>query len=118
MFRKYAKGGIRAPEFEFSTPPPLSPVANLRPCLADDKPAVFHRWVDEDKGLLQINAFVRPQDREIMHRLFQDQGVVPSCGNVEKLRVTFALVEYPDGSVGKVTPELIQFLDRGGEQLG
>ena len=50
-----------------------------RPCLADDKPAVFHRWVDES-GLL--------------------------------LCTTLALVEYPDGSVGMVKPELIQFLDR------
>ena len=50
-----------------------------RPCLADEKPATFHRWVDES-GLL-------------------------CC-------TTLALVEYPDGSVGMVKPELIQFLDR------
>lgn len=29
-----------------------------------------------------------------------------------------ALVEYPDGSVGLVKPELVQFLDRGDEPMG
>jgi hypothetical protein len=30
----------------------------------------------------------------------------------EVIRVTFALVEYPDGSVGKVDPDKVHFLDR------
>lgn len=83
----------------------------VRPCLADDKPAMFHRWVDEDKGLLRINAFTRPEEQERLYRAFRDVGIIPDCCSVEALRVTFALVEYPDGSVGKVKPELIQFLD-------
>lgn len=62
-----------------SRKPCLFEAPELRPCLADDKPATFHRWVDES-GLL-------------------------CC-------TTLALVEYPDGSVGMVKPELITFLDR------
>lgn len=83
-----------------------------RPCLVDGEPAVFHRWVDEDRGLLRINAFVRPDEQAAMHRRFLDDGVIPDCCSVEALRCTFALVEYPDGSVGKVKPELVTFLDR------
>lgn len=83
-----------------------------RPCLADGKPAVFHRWADEDKGLLRINAFTRPEEQRILSRRFRDEGIIPDCCSMEALRATFALVEYPDGSVGKVKPELIQFLDR------
>lgn len=95
MFCKYAK----------DEPP-------LRPCLADGKPAIFHRWADEDKALLQIHAMVRPADQERIAHRFREEGVTDGTSSIEKLRVTFALVEYPDGSVGKVKPELITFLDR------
>lgn len=84
-----------------------------RPCLADGKPAIFHRWADEDKALLKINAFMRPEDQQKHARRFHEEGVLDNCCSTEILRVTFALVEYPDGSVGRVKPELIQFLDRG-----
>lgn len=92
--------------------PCLFEAPELRPCLADDKPATFHRWVDEDKALLQIHAMVRPEDRSRIFRRFQEYGLADSHSTIEKLRTCFALVEYPDGSVGKVKPELIQFLDR------
>lgn len=85
-----------------------------RPCLADGKPATFHRWVDEDKGLLRVNAFTRDEERERLNRVFRDDGIIPQCCSLEALRATLALVEYPDGSVGRVKPELVQFLDREG----
>ena len=94
MFRKCDKGEPR-----------------LRPCLADGKPATFHRWADEDKGVLKINAFTTPSEQEVLHRRFMDCGIIPNCCSIEPLRTCFALVEYADGSVGRVKPELIQFLD-------
>lgn len=105
----------KEPEFDFTIPPPFppSPVAHLRPCLADGKPATFHRWVDADSTLLHINVFARQEERDIINRRFKDTGVVPNCCTADVVRAVFALVEYPDGSVGKVKPELIQFLDRG-----
>ena len=84
---------------------------DLRPCLADGKPATFHRWVDEDKALLKIHGFVQPDMRQLIEKAFYDTGVAVEGTTIEKLRTCFALVEYPDGSVGKVKPELIQFLD-------
>ena len=62
-----------------------------RLCLADGKPATFHRWVEDNHSLLQLDS-----------------------ATIETRGATFALVEYPDGSVGKVKPELIQFMDREG----
>lgn len=82
----------------------------IRPCLADGKPAMFHRWADEDKGHLRINVFAQAWEADALYRRFQD-GIIPDGCSVETLRATVALVEYPDGSVGKVKPELIQFLD-------
>lgn len=113
MFWEYGKG-VETPRFKSSLPPPFSPspVASLRPCTADDKPAVFHRWVDADSSLLRINTFVHPEEGAIISRHFRDTGIVPYGCSVEVVRAAFALVEYPDGSVEKVKPELIQFLDR------
>lgn len=84
----------------------------LRPCLVDEKPAIFHRWVDEDKALLQSHALLRLEDHMKLVRLFREEDVVSPSATIEKLRTCFALVEYPDGSVGKVKPELVTFLDR------
>lgn len=83
-----------------------------RPCLADDKPATFHRWVEEETALLQIDAVMRPEDQQKIARRFREEGVSDAYSKIEKLRTCSALVEYADGSVGRVKPELIQFLDR------
>lgn len=85
---------------------------DLRPCLVDGKPATFHRWVEEDKALLRIHAMVRPEDQLKIVRRFREEGVTGPESDVDMTRICFALVEYPDGSVGKVAPELIQFLGR------
>lgn len=99
MFRKCDKGA-RMPRHK------------LRPCLADEKPAIFHRWVDEEKALLQIDALLPPETQRRITRLFLEDGVIDTAAHIEKLWTFSALVEYADGSVGRVKPELIQFLDR------
>ena len=114
MFVKCAKKtGAETPRFRKGTPAPAPrPLCSLRPCLADGKPATFHRWVEEDGALLHINAFVPVREQqEIIHR-FREDCVVDNSAKIEKIRTFAALVEYADGSVGRVKPELIQFLDR------
>jgi hypothetical protein len=93
-------------------PARLLPMAshNPRPCLADGKPAVFLRWIEEDRPLLKFNAFVSEDDRRQVYRRFYADGIVPAGGFVEVLHEVFALVEYQDGYVGKVKPELIRFV--------
>ena len=92
----------------------------LRPCLIDlepdmvedVKPALFHRWVDDDRALLRINKFCRPSEQEALVRDFRENGIYceSSC-STEIIRKTWALIEYPDGSIGKVEPESVHFLD-------
>lgn len=84
---------------------------NERRCLVDDKPAVFLRWVEEVKALLRVNYFVLPEEADILRRRFDDTKIVPHGCSTETIRELLALVEYPDGSVGKVKPELITFLE-------
>lgn len=83
-----------------------------RPCEVDGKPCLFHRWVDEDKAVLEIGPLVKQDTLDVWRRAFDEFGDVPPHSTVKILRHTYALVEYPDGSVGKVEPELVQFLDR------
>lgn len=83
----------------------------LRPCLVDDAPALFHRWADVDLGLLQIEIKVPHSVAMVMRREFRDEGIIPQGCTVEKVRSVCAVVEYADGSVGRVDPELVQFLD-------
>jgi hypothetical protein len=84
----------------------------LRPCEVDGKPAFFHRWCDEDRALLQFKALVRREDAEELRTLFDDRGICPPSAHIETVRYTFALVEFQDGSVKKVDPERVRFMDK------
>lgn len=83
-----------------------------RLCEVDGKPCLFHRWIDEDKAVLEIGILVKQETLDAWRYAFNESGAVPPESTVKILRHTYALVEYPDGSVGKVEPELVQFLDR------
>ena len=90
----------------------LLPMDELRcrPCEVEGRPALFHRWVEEDRALLRAEALVPARDVVKMHNRFRADGVVlPGCG-IDVIRETFALVEYRDGTVAKVKPELVRFV--------
>lgn len=58
-----------------------------RPCEVNGTPALFHRWVEEARPVVRPAAF----------------------RFVEVIHETFALVEYQDGTIGKVKPEAVRF---------
>ncbi len=85
-----------------------------RPCEVDGVPALFHRWVEED-SLLFRDAPLGDTMQKIERRR-RSVGLIPrDCGRLEVLRETFALVEFRDGTVAKVKPELVRFvIEEGG----
>ncbi len=85
----------------------------IRPCEVDGMRCLFHRFVNEDKALLKINAYLLPHEQREIVAEFKVAGVVPRCCSTEVVRTTFALVEYPDGSLGKVDPVKVCFTDKG-----
>lgn len=91
---------------------PKVELAPFRPCEVDGKPAVFHRWIDEDKVLLQFDFHLDYDNLTAIRSLFDVEGCAPAGTSIEKARHTFALVEYGDGTVGKVDPEKVKFTDR------
>ncbi len=78
-----------APGYEFVATP------ELRPCVVYGRKAIFHRWINSAHP-------VPPRGAEINEsaRYFQ-------------FRRTEALVEYEDGTVDRVFPTEIRFLDGG-----
>lgn len=89
--------------------PELEP---FRPCEVDGEPAVFHRWVEADKALLQMERFMTMKDAEEIKQTFDRCGYAATGTHIEKVRQTFALVEYMDGTVRRVDPEKVKFTDR------
>ena len=86
----------------------------LRTCEVDGKPALFHRWAEEDKGILKINAFVKQEQANEIVKLYREESVVPTSCDIVVMRTTFAIVEYPDGSVHRVPVDRVRFTDRSG----
>lgn len=82
-----------------------------RPCEVDGVPAVFHRWVEEDRALLNVNVHVSAPTRAKLVRMYKSEHIIPDGCNIEVLRETFALVEFLDGSVAKIKPELVRFVN-------
>lgn len=83
-----------------------------RPCEVDGRPALFHRWVEEDRALLRVNAFTSSEERARIAREFSAGCIIPAGCFTDVIRETFALVEYQDGTIAKVKPELIRFTGR------
>lgn len=86
--------------------------ADLRPCEVDGKPALFHRWAEEDKGVLKVNIFEKKETIEDTIKIYRDTDVVPNSCDLNIMRTTFAIVEYPDGSVHRVPVDRLRFTDR------
>lgn len=84
-----------------------------RRCEVDGKTGCwFHRFIEEDEVLLKANAFMRKEVLDMGASHILKKGITDPTFTVEKIRKVHALVEFPDGSLGRVKPELVTFLDR------
>lgn len=88
----------------------------LRPCYADGKKALFHRWTEndyEDKnfyGIIQVDTRLK---EKAIQRLKDkiSRGEYTPVGKIEVLRKLRAVVEYEDGKIEEVAPSQIRFAD-------
>lgn len=124
MCRRFAKGGIRTPEDNRQEVilPLYDPhnwqqiraerVTPTRPCKVDGEPALFHRFVDNDRGVLRINTFCKPEIVQTILKNFNDNNFTDHTCEIEKFRETRALIEWPDGRLSTVAVEQVQFTDR------
>jgi hypothetical protein len=73
---------------------------------------IFLGFFEEDETLLKVDAFVKQEELKRIQRRFYETGIVSDAMRVDILHKVFAIVEMPDGTVEKVNPEDIVFLDR------
>ena len=86
----------------------------MRPCEVAGQPCLFHRWAEDDQVLMNCNS-TSQDEAEKMIQQFKANKIAGPNFSTEVMRHTYALVEYPDGSIGKVKPELVTFLDKEGK---
>lgn len=86
--------------------------ADLRPCKVDGAPALFHRFVENDRGILVFDIFCEKDDYDKMVKNFNEKNIIANTCKLEKLRSTMALIEWPDGRLCTVAVERVQFTDR------
>lgn len=83
-----------------------------RHCTVGDTPGTFHRWVVQDRILLEIQTFCKTEDRIRINRDFHNNGIIgPEC-SAKVIRENFALIEFSDGSVGFIEPRNVRFTDK------
>lgn len=88
---------------------------HARPCEVDGRPALFHRWIEEDRAMLKVPRNLQEKTYESIFQVFRENNVVVDGCEVVVSHHTFALVEYRDGTIAKVEPESIRFVGREGE---
>ena len=85
-----------------------------RHCEVDGVPALFHRWCEDDRALLRFDVLLRADVQERLVSDFRNEGICGRGCSVDVIRETFALVEYRDGTMHKVDPLLVRFVNKEG----
>lgn len=85
--------------------------SQYRPCVVADKKALFHNWVHREKAFLKIKAFVSDEIAKDIKNRFEKSGICTPQSDIVKISETYAIIEYEDGTIGKVLPNDIRFVD-------
>lgn len=87
-------------------------VEQRRPCEVDGSKAWYHGLVHSDQAILKADAYWdQPDNYAACHREFRASGRIPMYCDIVVVRKSYAMVEYLDGSVEKVDPEQVHFID-------
>lgn len=84
-----------------------------RLCEVSGETCIFHRFIDENRVLLNIKTHIRVSEAYECRRMLDEERMIVPGSDTVIVRNTYALVERPDGRLGKVDPEKVRFIDRG-----
>ena len=83
----------------------------LRPCYANNRKALFHRWIDKEQLIIKFSEYLYKDTIMDIYREYRQSGLLPNSCKTEKITMSFAIVEYEDGTVAEVEPLKIRFAD-------
>lgn len=86
-------------------------VDHRRPCEVNGSKAWYHGLVHSDKTIVQAGSNLSGTERVNIERAVKMGLIIPSEHRLCVVRQTFAMIEYLDGSVSKVDPEKVHFID-------
>lgn len=87
-------------------------VSPTRPCLCLGEEATFHRWVDDTRSFVKFNKTLAMETAKKAKEVYLKDGIIPDIADTIPFTATFALIELKDGTVKKVLPEEIRFVDK------
>jgi hypothetical protein len=87
--------------------------SSTRPCYYLKEKATFHRWVDETKMIMKFDGRIRVDKFKEIKQTYEEHGIIYPGMDVTPIVNTFALIELKDGSMKKVPPEEIRFVNEG-----
>lgn len=89
----------------------------LRPCYVKGQKALFHKWDTSERVLPQFTTYMKTGDcqrrSEALYMQLKEERItiLPHNVSICKAADTTALVEYEDGTMERVQPELVRFID-------
>lgn len=87
------------------------PEDRRRPCEVDGSKAWYHGLIHCDRTVVRMDGIFSSDKYAELEWAMQSRQVFPGNCHVHVERRTYAMVEYLDGSVAKVDPEQVYFID-------
>ena len=84
-----------------------------RPCWVNGRKGMFHKWIEKEIGvILPDGCGIVPGERLLLVKeMYENDGVIPSSFKLDKVKNTYALIEFEDGHIEEIPPTTITFLD-------
>lgn len=85
--------------------------SEYRQCMVNQKKAFFHKWIEEEALVYHFDTHMESSQIINIAKKFREDNIVPPYIKTTTIKTLYALVEFEDGSIGKVKPEDLYFLD-------
>ena len=85
--------------------------AEYRPCEIGGRKALFHRWVESDKVIIESQMLLKNETIDECIKLYNEKKFLHRGMTAKIIKSFYGLVEYEDGTMEKVDPEKIVFKD-------